>query len=163
MRQPGTVKYRVGKEVLEFSYAHGHNGYGGMDWDGDYYEFTAADGQKLKIKPNKLAAGEKKRLDDEWHKKPYRDELANLAEITLYERDRNDFDGLPSSTEYVWEIDSVTSHSWIIELTDGVVLHVLNNPEVTIRGTTFARAMRKLFPGKKITVYRPTVHEEVIE
>lgn len=164
MRKPGTVKYYVGrgkaKKLLEFSYVHGGNGFGGTDWDGEYYEFSnTADGTKLKISPKQLAPGEKERLDEEWHRAPYRDEVFNLKKIELrhadnYEEGRYRTD---DGCEQVWLLDRVRHDTFVCEFADGAQLCILNNKPIEVRGTTFEAALRKLFPVMEVTLCIPTV------
>lgn len=163
MRKSGVVKYKVKGVIKEFAYTYGHNGFGGSDWDGEYYEFVnAKTNVKLKISPKKLAPGEKARLDDEWHKAPYRKKIADLKEISLTEwHDYGDgyWTGKPDGTENIWIINRIPEREAVIfELTDGAVLNIMNNPVREIRGTTFKEALKKLFPKRKITMYVPTVN-----
>jgi len=86
--------------------------------------------------------------------KPWRDRLKALTEIHLHERD-TDYGGLPKDAERVWGVNG-DRDTWVIECTNRSILHIMNNPEVARRGA-FKEALKKLFPGKAIKVYYPTV------
>lgn len=161
MRKAGIVKYYVGrgksKKLLEFVYTHGHNGYGPGS-DGEYYEFTnSANETKLHISPKSLAPGEKDRLDDEWHRAPYRDEIFNAKKIELRHADPY-YDGgsysTPPGCEQVWVFEH--NETFVCEFADGAILCILNNKPIEVRGTTFEDALLKLLPSE-ITLCIPTI------
>lgn len=90
--------------------------------------------------------------------KPWRDKLKDLKSINLYERDIHELGGLPKDTERVWSIYELASDGyWVIEQSSGATFHMINHKEKHVKADSFPEALRKLFPGKKISVDYPTV------
>lgn len=69
---------------------------------------------------------------------------------------------LPEDAQQVWSIDGTSdSDVWLIECQGRVILHVLNNDEITKKAETFEEALTKLFPDQPIEIRRVISHIEV--
>jgi hypothetical protein len=168
MREPGIVKYYDHEGLKEFQYEHGSFSYpaGKESLHVEFIGPRAPGGpQKLTIKASKLGPGEKVRLEEAWHKKPYRDKVFNAPMIELYEH--IDFDGrwsgLPNDHERTWELRHVSvQEAAVHELSNGAMLSILNNEDVVVRGKPFEEAVLELFPHQPIAIYYPTVVKKEI-
>jgi hypothetical protein len=183
--RPITIKYRgAGQKVMSLRADHvtGHSSGNGPT----YWDFTLGyDGIPLRFPeggliPDSVIAGasrgkrklvgsvpESRLLPGELKKvmklygRPWLERVMNSDSICLTDTDSAGFGRLPLDTTAVWTINH--PGSWVIERESGASLHIMNNDEVFKRGKTFAEALKKLFPGKKITIHRPTITHEVIQ
>jgi hypothetical protein len=102
--------------------------------------------------------------------RPWLLKIENIPNIRLVEGDIFDYN-LPDEAERIWNIAGLSEREyWVIECSDRAVLHVMNNPErvvnwnptTTMRSASFPRALKKLFPGKKIHIsFSVTRTEEI--
>jgi hypothetical protein len=95
------------------------------------------------------------------YRKPWMDRVSSLEKVSLWRAHSEDFGGLPDDAQDVWYFNGGRDN-WIIQCKGRAVLHVFNNPERSKRGKTFAEALKKLFPGKQITINHPAVRTEVV-
>jgi hypothetical protein len=114
----------------------------------------------------KIATVPRSRLvpDDKAYKKlygrPWIEELRNADKIVLsdYRDWETEIGGYPDDTNTIWRVN-YDQHTWVIFAGTGktsrVILHVMNNDEVTRKGNY--KAVKKLFPGKKVFMLQTTV------
>ena len=96
--------------------------------------------------------------------RPWLQTIKDAKRIVLSEyRDYDNYiGGLPEDTDTVWQVNH-DSHTWVIVAgtntkNQRAILHIMNNDEVTRRGE-LVEALKKLFPGKKISMLQTTVTE----
>jgi len=94
--------------------------------------------------------------------RPWLQRLKEAKRIFLSEyRDwDSEIGGYPEDTDTIWMVN-YDKHTWVISAGAGTkkaryILHVMNNDEITRRGD-YKTALKKLFPGKKISVMQQTV------
>ena len=148
---------------VTFKYRDGHNKVvslradycSGLYTQGcSYWEFRLKGESAGRVGESRLLPGYKEKAS-RLYAKPWRDKLKAYDLIRLDERNFNEFDGLPKDAERIWGVNG-DRDTWVIECESGSILHIMNNPEVKKTGS-FAEALKKLFPGKPIRVYYPTV------
>jgi|ERR1035437_3084562 hypothetical protein len=154
---------------VEFKYRDGHNktatiradSCNGLYSNNTSYEEFYLKGEKIaQVATIRLLPGYKEKAS-RLYAKPWRDKLKAYKSIYLHERDSNEFGGLPDDVERVWGVNG-SRETWVIECETRSILHIMNNPEVSKKGT-FQEALKKLFPGKSIKIYYPTVKEVVVQ
>lgn len=95
------------------------------------------------------------------YSKHWMDKVRALDKISLWRAHSEDFGGLPKDAVDVWYFGA--RDSWVIECDGRAILHVMNNPERSKRGRTFAACLRRLFPHQPITVNHPAVRKEHVQ
>lgn len=102
-------------------------------------------------------------LDDKAYSKlfgrPWIEKLRQVNEIYLSEYDNweTEIGGYPEDTDTIYMVNH-DSHMWVIIAGTGrknarAILHVMNNEEFTRKGE-YQTALKKLFPGKKISMQK---------
>jgi len=92
--------------------------------------------------------------------KHWMDKVTSQKKISLWRAHSEDFGGLPKDAEDVWYLGA--RDCWVIQCRGRAILHVMNNPERSRRGRTFAEALRKLFPKQAIEINHPAVRKETV-
>jgi hypothetical protein len=124
-----------------------------------YCLFYRAGKQVARVAKSQLLPGYY-RVYEKLFGRPWLEAVMKTEHITLTEYDENLLDGLPEDYERVWAVNS-SLRNWVIECPGRSILHILNNEEIARKGT-FKEALLKLFPGKKIKIYYPTVRIEEV-
>jgi len=152
------IKYKDSKGIVRLLRADSCSGvsYGG----GPYYCCFYLKGKKIaEILEGKLLPGY-----IEVYKKlfgrPWREELKNFESIQLFEYDDIDNSRVnpAAENETAYRINH-DPDMYVIRRKNSCTLHVLNNEPITRRGD-YKTALKKLFPGKPISIFRMVQVEE---
>ena len=159
--RPVTIKYRDGKQNVVSIKADSCSGVYPAGSHTFYCEFYLHAKHIAKVAESRLLPGYKK-VYQKLFGRPWLLQIKEAQRIVLSEyRDYDQYiGGLPEDTDTVWQVNH-DSHTWVIMAGTGTknvrsILHVMNNDEITRRGD-YKTALKKLFPGKKISVMQQTV------
>ena len=161
--RPVEIKYRGGQQKVMSVMA---NGCSGEYAQGVSSAIFYLDGkQVLKIAESRLLPGMKK-VYTKLFGRPWLQRIADAKAIHLSRFDdwSSALGGYPDDTDTVYMVN-YEHETWVLVCgtdtkNERAILHVMNNSEKTRRGK-FADAVKKLFPGKKVTMEKHTV--ETIE
>lgn len=153
-----TIKYRDGKQTVS---VRADSCSGEIPaYSNTFYCLFYRNGQQIaRVAKSRLLPGYDK-VYQKLFGRPNLKRVHGAEEIRLTRYDETHLGGLPQDYVRVWAING-SERDWVIECSDRTILHIMNNDEITRKGT-FKKALMKLFPGKKIKVYYPTVHVEEI-
>jgi hypothetical protein len=158
--RPLTIKYRQGGKTVSIQ-ADSSSGEIPAGSNTYYCLFYLNKVQVARVKRDQLLKHSKERYE-ELFGRPWLKAITEAPSISLTEFQdwENEIGGYPTDAEQIWSING-SKYNWVIQGEDWATLHVVNNEEVTEKGS-FSDTLKKLFPDKKIKVYYPTVRVEEI-
>jgi hypothetical protein len=158
MMKPVTIKYRDGEQRVASVRADRCSGEIPAYSDTFYCIFYRKGLEVARVAKSRLLPGYYK----VWEKlfgRPWLEKVRSAEKILLskYRDWEDEIEGYPKDTVQVWAVN-YDKHTWVIMCENRCILHIMNNDEVTRRGKP-REAIKKLFPGKKVTMLQTTVTE----
>ena len=160
MRRSVEIKYRNGQQKVQSLRATDCYGELPAGSNTIYWVFTLKNGERQRVAKSRLLPGYDAKASL-LYGRPWLVKIKNATSIILSEcRDwQTEIGGYPKDTNTIWQIN-YDHHTWVIMAGSGkksrAILHIMNNPEITRRGD-YKTALKKLFPGKKISLLQETI------
>lgn len=154
------IKYRDGRQKVQSLRATDCYGVLPAGSSTIYWVFTLKNGERKQVAKSRLLPGYDAKASL-LYGRPWLSKIKNADRIVLSEyRDwESNIGGYPADSNTIWRIN-YDDHTWVIIAGSGkksrAILHIMNNPEITRRGD-YKTALKKLFPGKKISVLQETI------
>lgn len=156
--KPMSIQYRDGKGkmiTIKADSVHGDVPAGSSTL---YWVYSLKGKQVARVSERHLSTEEINKTK-KLYGRPWLQRFNELKAIDLYRYNdwELDLDGYPDNTEQVWEISELSKREyWLIECSDRIILHIMNNDERTVKGE-FEAALKKMFPGKPIAYNLPVI------